>query len=148
MARCRPQASWRTGQRGLLHHWAWVCLRLHPDLQHPSCDQLGSLRTREHDKDINGDRIIDGEATVAEVGAEIYNMTRVVASGQETKCESLDYGKEEAIPGILARSFERYGCGRRLRARPDRMRIRGQSSLPRLLRWPYIQAVRGPSAQQ
>ena len=50
------------------------------------------------DMDINAGRIIDGAATVEEVGAEIYEMVLAVASGQETKSESLDYGEEEFVP--------------------------------------------------
>ena len=50
------------------------------------------------DMDINAGRIVDGTATVEEVGAEIYDMVLKVASGQETKSESLDYGEEEFVP--------------------------------------------------
>ncbi len=50
------------------------------------------------DMDINAGRIVDGSATVEEVGAEIYDMVLAVASGQETKSESLDYGEEEFVP--------------------------------------------------
>jgi altronate hydrolase len=53
------------------------------------------------DMDINAGRIIDGEATVEEVGAEIYEAVLAVASGQETKSESLDYGEEEFVPWHL-----------------------------------------------
>ena len=53
------------------------------------------------DMDINAGRIIDGEATVEEVGAEIYETVLAVASGQETKSESLDYGEEEFVPWHL-----------------------------------------------
>jgi altronate hydrolase len=50
------------------------------------------------DMDINAGRIVDGAATVEDVGAEIYDMVLAVASGQETKSESLDYGEEEFVP--------------------------------------------------
>ncbi len=50
------------------------------------------------DMDINAGRIVDGSATVEEVGAEIYDMVLAVASGAETKSESLDYGEEEFVP--------------------------------------------------
>ena len=53
------------------------------------------------DMDINAGRIVDGEATVEEVGAEIYQAVLAVASGQETKSESLDYGEEEFVPWHL-----------------------------------------------
>ena len=53
------------------------------------------------DMDINAGRIIDGAATVEEVGAEIYQTVLAVASGQETKSESLDYGEEEFVPWHL-----------------------------------------------
>jgi altronate hydrolase len=53
------------------------------------------------DMDINAGRIIDGDATVEEVGAEIYQAVLSVASGQETKSESLDYGEEEFVPWHL-----------------------------------------------
>ena len=50
------------------------------------------------DMDVNAGRILDGSATVEDVGAEIYQMVLDVASGQETKSESLDYGEEEFVP--------------------------------------------------
>jgi altronate hydrolase len=50
------------------------------------------------DMDINAGRILDGSATVEDIGAEIYEAVLAVASGQETKSESLDYGEEEFVP--------------------------------------------------
>jgi DNA-binding Lrp family transcriptional regulator len=41
--------------------------------------------------------LLDGTATVEEVGAEIYGTILAVASGQETKSESMDYGEEEFV---------------------------------------------------
>jgi altronate hydrolase len=48
--------------------------------------------------DINFGRILDGAATVEEVGAEIYRTILAAASGQETTSESQDYCEEEFVP--------------------------------------------------
>ena len=50
------------------------------------------------DMDLNAGRIVDGTATLAEVGREIYELILAVASGQETVSEELDIGQEEFIP--------------------------------------------------
>ncbi|UFU07843.1 UxaA family hydrolase [Ruania halotolerans] len=54
-------------------------------------------RMRE-DMDINCGRIVDGTATLAEVGEEIYRQIVAVASGETTVSEDLDLGQEEFIP--------------------------------------------------
>ena len=59
---------------------------------------LGPRESMNDDMDINAGCMIDGDATVEEVGAEIYNMGHAVASGRETISESLDYGEKEFVP--------------------------------------------------
>lgn len=53
------------------------------------------------DIDINCGRIVDGTATVEEVGREIFAEILAVASGKESVSESLDLGQDEFIPWQL-----------------------------------------------
>ena len=50
------------------------------------------------DMDVNAGRIVDGTATIAEVGAEIFDRIVRVASGEQTVSEELGVGQEEFIP--------------------------------------------------
>jgi altronate hydrolase len=50
------------------------------------------------DMDLNAGRIVDGTATIAEVGAEIFEKIIRVASGEQTVSEELGVGQEEFIP--------------------------------------------------
>ncbi len=50
----------------------------------------------EDNIDINAGRIVDGEATIQDVGREIYELIRRTASGQLTKSERL--GHKEFVP--------------------------------------------------
>jgi altronate hydrolase len=53
------------------------------------------------DMDLNAGRIVDGTATMAEVGDEIFELILRVASGQQTVSEELGVGQEEFIPWQL-----------------------------------------------
>lgn len=57
------------------------------------------------DMDVNAGRILRGEATVADVGAEIYELTGQVAAGRHTLSEGL--GHQEAV--LMYKSFEPLG---------------------------------------
>jgi altronate hydrolase len=57
-------------------------------------------RMRE-DMDLNAGRIVDGTATVPEVGDEIFERIIAVASGETTVSEELDLGQDEFIPWQL-----------------------------------------------
>jgi altronate hydrolase len=57
------------------------------------------------DMDVNAGRILDGSATLAEVGEEIYELVRAVAGGMPTKSEEL--GHQEFI--LTYKSFEPIG---------------------------------------
>ena len=50
------------------------------------------------DMDLNAGRIVDGTASMAEVGAEIFDLIIRVASGEQTVSEELGVGQEEFIP--------------------------------------------------
>jgi altronate hydrolase len=50
------------------------------------------------DMDINAGSIVDGTASVEEVGERIFRTILAVASGEETKSESMDYGEDEFVP--------------------------------------------------
>jgi altronate hydrolase len=52
----------------------------------------------EEDMDINCGTVADGEASVKEVGKEIFRHILEVASGSRTKSESLGMGNDEFVP--------------------------------------------------
>lgn len=53
------------------------------------------------DMDLNCGRIVDGTATLRDVGDEIFELVIAVASGEQTVSEELDIGQEEFIPWQL-----------------------------------------------
>ncbi len=55
----------------------------------------------KEDMDINCGRIIDGEASVQELGNEIFNEILEVASGKKTKSELLGFGDNEFAPWVV-----------------------------------------------
>jgi len=55
----------------------------------------------QEDMDLNCGRIVDGTATVTEVGDEIFERIIAVASGETTVSEELDLGQDEFIPWQL-----------------------------------------------
>ena len=52
----------------------------------------------EEDMDINCGDIIDGTASVEEVGQRIFDYFLHIASGGATKSEALDLGRHEFFP--------------------------------------------------
>ncbi|NKY09675.1 UxaA family hydrolase [Cellulomonas hominis] len=50
------------------------------------------------DMDLDAGRIVDGSATVAEVGQELFDRILAVASGEQTASEELGIGVEEFVP--------------------------------------------------
>ena len=53
---------------------------------------------QEEDMDINCGEIIDGSATVAQMGQRIFEMVLATASGQLSKSEKHGYGQSEFVP--------------------------------------------------
>ncbi|MFQ5982557.1 MAG: UxaA family hydrolase [Woeseiaceae bacterium] len=53
------------------------------------------------DMDINCGRIVDGDATVEEMGLEIFDLLIDVASGQKTRSELLGFGDNEFRPWVF-----------------------------------------------
>ena len=53
------------------------------------------------DMDLNAGRIVDGDATVAQVGEEIFERLIAVASGEQTASEELGLGQDEFVPWQL-----------------------------------------------
>jgi len=53
------------------------------------------------DMDLNAGRIVDGTATLEEVGHEIFETILRVASGEQTVSEELDLGADEFVPWQL-----------------------------------------------
>ncbi|WP_447925773.1 UxaA family hydrolase [Georgenia muralis] len=53
------------------------------------------------DMDLNCGRIVDGTATLTEVGEEIFEKIIAVASGETSVSEELDLGQEEFVPWQL-----------------------------------------------
>jgi altronate hydrolase len=58
-------------------------------------------RRMPEDIDINCGTIVDGDATVQEVGELIFQRILAVASGEQTVSEELDLGQEEFVPWQL-----------------------------------------------
>ena len=58
-------------------------------------------RRMDDDMDINCGVILDGDRTVDEVGAEVFETVLRVASGEHTRSEELGYGNEEFTPWQL-----------------------------------------------
>ena len=60
------------------------------------------LYRRQHeDIDLNCGRIVDGTASLEEVGQEIFDLILRVASGEQTVSEDLDLGADEFVPWQL-----------------------------------------------
>lgn len=57
------------------------------------------------DMDLNAGDIVDGEATVASKGVEIYQRIVDAASGVRTKSEELGYGSQEFVPWLTGPVF-------------------------------------------
>ncbi len=55
----------------------------------------------QDDMDINCGRVLDGDATITECGAEVFEALLAAASGQRTKSEILDYGDSEFTPWLI-----------------------------------------------
>lgn len=55
-------------------------------------------RKQEDDMDINCGEIIDGTATVAEMGQRMFELILATASGTQTKSEKHGYGQNEFVP--------------------------------------------------
>ncbi len=58
-------------------------------------------RKMQDDMDINCGEIIDGTATIAEMGERLFRLMLATASGQKTASERLGYGDEEFIPWAI-----------------------------------------------
>jgi altronate dehydratase large subunit len=69
------------------------------------CANPDTYRRMEDDMDVDAGRILDGRATLAEVGREIYEIVRRVANGETTKSEGL--GHQEFV--LTYKSFEPLG---------------------------------------
>jgi altronate hydrolase len=55
-------------------------------------------RRQRDDIDINCGAIADGEATIEEIGARIFELILETASGRKTKSELHGYGQQEFVP--------------------------------------------------
>ncbi len=55
------------------------------------CANPETYRRMEEDMDVDAGRILDGEATLPEVGREIYDLVERVANGEPTKSEALGH---------------------------------------------------------
>lgn len=69
------------------------------------CANSGTFRKLEDDMDVDAGRILEGQATLDEVGQEIVDLSIAVANGQQSKSESL--GHAEFI--LTYKSFEPIG---------------------------------------
>jgi altronate dehydratase large subunit len=69
------------------------------------CANPETYRRMEEDMDIDAGRILEGQATLPEVGREIFDLVRRVGNGEPTKSEGL--GHQEFI--LTYKSFEPLG---------------------------------------
>jgi altronate hydrolase len=69
------------------------------------CANAATYRKLEEDMDVDAGRILEGRATLDEVGEEIFTLTQRVARGEKTKSEAL--GHAEFI--LTYKSFEPIG---------------------------------------
>jgi altronate hydrolase len=58
-------------------------------------------RKQEDDMDINCGEIVDGNASIAEMGQRIFDLVLATASGQASKSEQHGYGQNEFVPWQL-----------------------------------------------
>ncbi|MBB2924780.1 UxaA family hydrolase [Cellulomonas cellasea] len=65
------------------------------------CTNTETYDRMSEDMDLNAGRIVDGEATVQQVGEEIFEKIIAVASGEQTVSEELDLGQDEFVPWQL-----------------------------------------------
>lgn len=59
------------------------------------------FQKQEEDMDVNCGVIVDGKATVEEVGQQIFDLILRVASGEKSKSEQWGYGEDEFAPWVL-----------------------------------------------
>ena len=69
------------------------------------CANPETYRRLEEDMDVDAGRILEGRATLGQVGEELFTLIKAVAAGQPTKSESL--GHQEFILGY--KTFEPLG---------------------------------------
>jgi altronate hydrolase len=56
---------------------------------------------QEEDMDINCGVIVDGKASIAEVGQQFFDIIVKTASGEPSKSEQWGYGDDEFAPWVL-----------------------------------------------
>ncbi|UCH46913.1 MAG: altronate dehydratase [Betaproteobacteria bacterium] len=59
------------------------------------------FQKQEEDMDVNCGLIVDGKASIEEVGQEIFDLILRVASGEKSKSEQWGYGEDEFAPWVL-----------------------------------------------
>ena len=59
------------------------------------------MEPQEEDVDINCGEIVDGTASVDEIGERFFRMILDTASGQKSKSELHGYGQNEFVPWYL-----------------------------------------------
>ncbi len=59
------------------------------------------FQKQEEDMDVNCGLIVDGKASVEEVGQQIFELILKVASGEQSKSEQWGYGEDEFAPWVL-----------------------------------------------
>ena len=59
------------------------------------------FRHIEDDMDVNCGTVLDGDETVQECGARVFDLMLRVASGERTKSEAFDFGAAEFAPWVI-----------------------------------------------
>jgi len=62
------------------------------------CANPETWKRMRDDMDVNAGRVVDGSATVEQVGDELFELILEVASGRQTLSEELGFGQDEFAP--------------------------------------------------
>ena len=92
--------AWRR-QRRRVHHRPRLRVRLPPGARIKLATNSEMYTRMAEDMDINCGRILDGTASVEQVGRAIFSLIVDTASGKQTKSEELGFGDEEFAPWQL-----------------------------------------------
>ena len=97
--------GWRGGRRrnDLLHHRARLGLRLRASPSPQARHQHRAVLKQEDDIDLNCGEVVDGTASIDELGERIFRLMLETASGRHTKSELHGTARTSSCPGSWAR---------------------------------------------
>jgi altronate hydrolase len=99
----RHRPGGRRRQHDLLHHRPRLAYGCAPSPSLKLATNSALWRKQEDDMDINCGEIVDGNASIAEMGQRIFDLVLATASGQASKSERTATGRTSSCPGRSAR---------------------------------------------